>query len=73
MSNNNYLNAADVAKFMGTSIPTAYKIIRKLNNELNANGYITIAGKVNKKFFETKIYGPCERQVVLGGQINASI
>lgn len=73
MSNSNYLDATAVAEFMGTSVPTAYKIIRKLNDELNANGYITIAGKVNKKFFETKIYGPCERSLAFGGQVNVSL
>lgn len=52
-----FLNANDVSKYMSISVPMAYKIIRKLNNELEANGYITIAGKVNKRFFESKIYG----------------
>jgi hypothetical protein len=35
----------------------AYKIIRQLNDELAKQGYITIAGKVSKAFFEQKVYG----------------
>lgn len=66
MSNKNYLDAEAVAEFMGTSIPTAYKIIRRLNSELKESGYVTIAGKVNKQYFETKVFGPVN-QVALGG------
>lgn len=56
MEEKRFLTASDIAKFMGISVPTAYKIIRKLNDELKANGYITIAGKVSKTFFEKKVY-----------------
>ncbi|MCI7000364.1 MAG: transcriptional regulator [Clostridiales bacterium] len=41
---------------MDVSVPKAYKIIRTLNAELNEKGYITVAGKVNRLFFEEKIY-----------------
>lgn len=51
-----FLNAADVSEYMGISKPMAYKIIRQLNDELAALGYITISGKVSKKYFETKVY-----------------
>lgn len=72
MSNNNFLDAAAVANFMGTSIPTAYKIIRKLNDELKSAGYLTISGKVNKKYFETKIYGPLSENA-FGRSVNVSL
>ena len=32
----------------------AYEIIRKLNTELSAKGYITIAGRVPRSYFEQK-------------------
>jgi len=35
----------------------AYKIIRRLNDELKSNGYITISGKVNRAYFEQKTFG----------------
>lgn len=57
MENTRFMNAADVAEFMGVSIPMAYKIIRKLNNELLAQGYLTVAGRISRRYFEQKVYG----------------
>lgn len=57
MDKKNFLTASDVAEYMGISIPMAYKIIRRLNDELKANGYITVAGKVSRNYFEAKTYG----------------
>ena len=57
MSEKNFLSAADVAEYIGVSIPMAYKIIRKLNNELKQQGFITVSGKVNRLFFEKKVNG----------------
>ena len=52
-----YLSASDVSEYMGISIPTAYKIIKKLNVELERNGYLVIAGKVPRGYFEKRWYG----------------
>lgn len=57
MENKNFLNVNDVAGYMGVSIPLAYKIIRRLNNELAAQGYITVAGKVSRRYFDQKVFG----------------
>ena len=57
MSEKNFLTAIDVSAYMGISVPMAYKIIRKLNDELKAQGFITVAGKVNRRFFEQKVNG----------------
>ena len=57
MEEKRFLTAADVSDYMCISIPMAYKIIRKLNEELHAQGYITVSGKVNRRYFESKIYG----------------
>ena len=57
MTNKRYLTAADVAEFMDISVPMAYKIIRRLNDELSAGGYIVVAGRVSRSYFEQKIYG----------------
>ena len=56
MKEKNFLTANDVAEFMGISVPTAYKVIRRLNDELKKQGYITISGKISKIYFEQKIY-----------------
>ena len=52
-----FLNASDVSEYMGISKPMAYKIIRKLNDELISQGYIIVSGKISRKYFEQKIYG----------------
>ena len=52
-----FLNVNDVSEYMDISVPMAYKIIRALNEELRAQGYITIAGKVSRAYFEKKVYG----------------
>lgn len=57
MENKRFLNASDVAEFMGISVPMAYKIIRRLNDELSSQGYITVSGKVSRCYFEQKVYG----------------
>ena len=57
MESKRFLTAKDVAQFMGISVPMAYKIIRRLNDELTAGGYITVSGKVSRCYFEKKIYG----------------
>ena len=60
MNRKAFLRAEDVAEYMEVSIPMAYKIIRRLNKELLAQGYIVVAGRVNRQYFEEKIYsGSC--------------
>ncbi len=52
-----YLKANDVAACMQISVPMAYKIIRRLNAELTAMGYLVVAGRVSRRYFEEKVYG----------------
>ena len=54
---NNFYSAEQVAAILMVSKPTAYRIIKKLNDELFGRGYITINGKVSIKFFHEKFYG----------------
>lgn len=49
------MTASEVAEAMGVSKAYAYKVIQRLNNELQAKDYLTVAGKVNRKFFMRKI------------------
>ncbi|MBM6926389.1 helix-turn-helix domain-containing protein [Pseudoflavonifractor phocaeensis] len=57
MENKRFLNADDVAQYLNVSVPTAYKIIRRLNQELSAMGYLVVAGRVSRTYFEQKVYG----------------
>ena len=52
----------EVAHELGVSKSYAYKIVQKLNAELKSLGYLTISGRVNRKFFYEKLcYGEKER------------
>ncbi|MPN48184.1 hypothetical protein SDC9_195789 [bioreactor metagenome] len=51
-----FMRVEEVAEEMGVSVPYAYKLIRKLNKELKATGCITIAGRIDRKFFHEKFY-----------------
>ena len=55
-----YLTAEEVAKVLGVSKGHAYVIIRECNEQLRAQGYICIAGKVSIKYFCEKYYGCSE-------------
>lgn len=52
----NYVDVKDVQEIMGISQSKAYRVIRQLNSELEANGYLTVQGRVSRNFFETRVY-----------------
>ena len=54
--NKKFLSADDVASILEVSKGHAYKIIKKLNDELAANGYIVVAGKVPRRYLEERCY-----------------
>ncbi|MDY4838743.1 MAG: DNA-binding protein [Lachnospiraceae bacterium] len=49
-----FISAQEVADMLGISKSKAYRIVRELNEELEAKGFITVAGRVSRKFFEEK-------------------
>lgn len=57
MNNSIYYKADDIVEMLDVSKATAYSIIRKLNEELNSKGYLTLQGKVAKVYFDEKWYG----------------
>ena len=46
MKNDLFVTAGEVAQDLGVSKPFAYKLVRQMNEELEAKGFITIAGRV---------------------------
>lgn len=52
--NNNFMRVEEVMELLSVSQSYAYKMMRTLNNELKALGYVTISGRVNKEFFIEK-------------------
>ena len=56
-----FMRVDEVAQELGVSKSYAYKIVQKLNAELKSLGYLTISGRVNRKFFYEKLcYGEKE-------------
>lgn len=56
-TNKIYITANELAEMLGVSIGHSYKIIRKLNQELEKQGFLVIAGKVPRRYFEKRWYG----------------
>ena len=57
LKNNLFVTAGEVAQDLGVSKPFAYKLVRQMNEELEAKGFMTIAGRVSRKYYEEKFYG----------------
>lgn len=47
----NLLNRFDVAKLIGQTDRTAFKLIKRLNNELEQKGKIIFPGKIDRDYF----------------------
>jgi transposase len=49
------MRVEDVAAELGVSKSYAYKVVRRLNADLKNMGYMTIAGRISKKYFLEKL------------------
>ena len=52
-----FITAAEVAEVMGISRSKSYQLVREMNRELKANGFVTVAGKCPIQYFKQKFYG----------------
>lgn len=57
MNNNLFISAKEVAQDLEVSDSYAYRLIRKLNEELERQGYVIVKGKISRKYFEERVYG----------------
>mgnify|MGYP000799871977 FL=1 len=51
------MTADEVAAELGISKGHAYKMIRQMNEELEKAGFIVVAGKIPRAFWEKKFFG----------------
>lgn len=58
-----FMRADEVASELGVSKPYAYKLIKALNEKLAKTGCITMAGRIDRKFFYEQFYGTKEGKV----------
>jgi hypothetical protein len=67
-----FVRADDIAQDLDVSVPYAYKLIRAMNAELKAKGFMTVTGRVSRQFYEEKFYGIAwhkDRQLRNGSKI----
>lgn len=57
MAESIFMKADEVMSFLGVSKTEAYRIIKRLNEELKKEGYMVITGRVSRRYLEEKVYG----------------
>ncbi len=57
-----FLKVSDVMKVLDVSESYAYKLIRKLNKELENKGCFVMAGRIDRKFFYEHFYGTQKKE-----------
>ena len=58
MANYRYMMSADdIAKELNCSRSHAYKLVKSLNQELAAQGYIAMAGCIPRAYWTKKMFG----------------
>lgn len=51
-----FIRVEEAALLCDCSESHAYKIMKRLNDELEAKGFITTAGRVSRKYFMERLY-----------------
>lgn len=55
------MNAQQVSEYLGVSVSYAYKIIDRLNRELEKAGFLTIHGKVDSLYLLRRFFPSAEQ------------
>ena len=55
MKEKSFMTVEEVAAELRVSKSKAYQIVRELNAEMQKQGYLTVAGRVNAIFFHKKV------------------
>lgn len=64
MTEKSFIRADEVAEELDVSKSYAYKVIKQLNDELSAKGYITVAGRISRQYFNERVYGAERRDIM---------
>ena len=59
---NKFIRVKEVVEELQVSVPYAYKIIKMLNDELKAQGFMTISGRVSREYFYQRFFGRNEKE-----------
>lgn len=60
MASKLFISAKEVARELEVSDSFAYRLVRKLNDELEKQGFVVVKGKISRKYFEERVYGMSE-------------
>ena len=60
MASKLFISAKEVARELEVSDSFAYRLVRKLNDELEKQGFVVVKGKISSKYFEERVYGMSE-------------
>lgn len=67
-----YYTAKEVAEMLDVSVSHAYKVIREANRELSSKGFYVRAGRVSRKYLDSKVYDLCDKteQIEMADKLN---
>lgn len=51
-----FIQANEVRELLGVSRAYAYKIVKQLNEELEAKGFLVIPGRTSRQYFNERLY-----------------
>ncbi len=57
MKEQGFITAEELAGMLKISKGHAYKVIHKLNEELEQQGYLIFSGRIPRKYLEERCYG----------------
>lgn len=60
MASKLFISAKEVARELEVSDSFAYRLVRKLNDELEKQGFVVVKGKISREYFEERVYGMSE-------------
>lgn len=60
MASKLFISAKEVARELEVSDSFAYRLVRKMNDELEKQGFVVVKGKISRKYFEERVYGMSE-------------
>lgn len=52
-----FVRADEIAEDLDVSRSGAYRLIKQMNDELQSKGYMTIPGRVSRRYYEERFYG----------------
>lgn len=55
-----FISAKEVAWELEVSDSFAYRLVHKLNDELEKQGFVVVKGKISRKYFEERVYSISE-------------